>query len=189
MLPGRRACIMGPLRRHFSQQITQHIAGDIFRIKVSEPKELGRNGQAPPIHADKLCKHGFVCGQPRRHCSCVTAALFAREHQPREPWRITQHRDEPTEPCRAAGFSRRYGRRCTGLPCVSKSQTDYGTLQTVWLTSVKTIKSALLPIQSIRKLRHRVELPLGPSTALANQDFDSTPQNSWKTLAKPQIFI
>lgn len=76
---------MGPLQRHFSQQITQHIARDIFRIKVSEPKELGRNGQAPPIHADKLGKHGFVCGQPRRHCSCVTTALFAREHQPREP--------------------------------------------------------------------------------------------------------
>lgn len=85
MLPGRRACIMGPLWRHFSQQITQHIARDIFSIKVSEPKEPGRNGQALPIHADKLGKHGFVCGQPRRHCSCVTTALFAREHQPREP--------------------------------------------------------------------------------------------------------
>lgn len=85
MLPGRRACIMRPLWRHFSQQITQHIARDIFRIKVSEPKELGRNGQAPPIHADKLGKRGFVRGQPRRRRSCVTTAPFAREHQPREP--------------------------------------------------------------------------------------------------------
>lgn len=53
---------MGPLWRHFSQQITQHIARDIVSIKVSEPKELGRNGQALPIHADKLSKNGFVCG-------------------------------------------------------------------------------------------------------------------------------
>lgn len=73
---------MGPLRRHFSQQITQHIARDIVSIKVSEPKELGRNGQALPIHADKLSKNGFVCGQPCRHCSCVTTALLAREGAP-----------------------------------------------------------------------------------------------------------
>lgn len=140
---------MGPLQRHFSQQITQHIARDIFRIKVSEPKELGRNGQAPPIAADKLCKHGFVCGQPRRHRSCVTAALFAREHQPREPiWgELPSTGMSPAQPWRPAGFSRRYGRSGIVLPCVSKSQTDYATLQIVWLTSVRTLKSALPPIQ------------------------------------------
>lgn len=53
---------MVPFQRHFSQQITQHIARDIVSIKVSEPKELGRNGQALPILADKLGKNGFVCG-------------------------------------------------------------------------------------------------------------------------------
>lgn len=148
---------MGPLQRHFSQQITQHIARDIFRIKVSEPKELGRNRQAPPIHADKLGKHGFVCGQPRRHRSCVTTALFAREHQPREPvcGELPSTEVSPAEPWRAAAFSRRYGRSCIVLPCVSKSQTDYATSQTVWLTSVKTLRSALLPIQEIRKVRQR----------------------------------
>lgn len=133
----------------FSQQITQHIARDIFRIKVSEPKELGRNGQALPIHADKLSKHGFVCGQPRRHCSCVTTALFAREPQPREPGcgELPSTGMSPAGPWRAAGFSTRDGRSCTVLPCVSKSQMGCATLRKEWFTSVKTFKSALLPIQ------------------------------------------
>lgn len=138
---------MGPLRRHFSQQITQHIVRDIVRIKVSEPKELGRNGQALPIHADKLGKHGFVCGQPRRHCSCVTTALFAREHQPEEPicGELPSAGMSPAQPWRAAGFNRRYGRSCIVFRCVSKSQADCATLQTVWLIPVKTLKMLSFP--------------------------------------------
>lgn len=99
---------MGPLRRHFSQQITQHIARDIVSIKVSEPKELGRNGQALPIHADKLRKNGFVCG----HLAGI--ALVSRQlclHGSNSPetslLRITWHEMSPAEPWGGVGFNRR----------------------------------------------------------------------------------
>lgn len=96
MLPGRQVCIMGPLRRHFSQQITQHIARDIVSIKVSEPKELGRNGQALPIHADKLGKNGFVCGH-FAGIALVSQQLCLHGSTSAETslLRIPQHRDEP----------------------------------------------------------------------------------------------
>lgn len=98
---------MGPLRRHFSQQITQHIVRDIVSIKVSEPKELGRNGQAPSIHADKLGKNGFVCGHlagialvSRQLCLHGSTSLESQsaEHYPEM---------SPTEPWRGTGFNRR----------------------------------------------------------------------------------
>lgn len=114
---------MGPHWRHFSQQITQHIARDIVSIKVSEPKELGRNGQALPIHAEKLSENGFVCGHlagialmsrqlclhgitsPERCSAESYAAQTSAKHSPEGLWVLTE-------------------RSCIMLSHVSKIQTQ-----------------------------------------------------------------